>query len=217
MKNKEENLIEDMTKFINGLEDNELSEEDKEFNKYCELYEERFGKHAYIAEPSGTKEQTINAIKICLEENLDIFEDLLFKDDILNERWFLVKKIENYEELEKYLIKSVIYYILATRDEILFNIDSVFRILSYDRKFLEHYINELPIEHLSKQNYQKVSFLNDVEYKYVVNAIKEKIAEVMSIYYNQELYYFGKMFESEKDVDKYVEQILEDKSGNMIL
>ena len=30
----------------------ELSEEDKEFEKYCKLYEERFGKKAYVAEPS---------------------------------------------------------------------------------------------------------------------------------------------------------------------
>ncbi|HIT10006.1 MAG TPA: hypothetical protein IAC24_00115, partial [Candidatus Onthousia faecigallinarum] len=41
----------------------ELSEEDKEFEKYCKLYEERFGKKAYVAEPSGTKEKTIEAIK----------------------------------------------------------------------------------------------------------------------------------------------------------
>lgn len=35
----------------------ELSEEDKEFEKYCKLYEERFGKKAYVAEPSGMKEK----------------------------------------------------------------------------------------------------------------------------------------------------------------
>lgn len=35
----------------------ELLEEDKEFERYCKLYEERFGKKAYVAEPSGTKEK----------------------------------------------------------------------------------------------------------------------------------------------------------------
>lgn len=216
MNNKDENLIENMTKFIDSFKDEELSEVDKEFNKYCELYKNKFGKNAYIAEPSGTKEQTIDAIKICIDENEDILEDLLFEEDILNERWFYVKRIENYKELEKYLIKSVIYYVLATKNEVYFNIDTVFRILSYDRKFLEHYINELPEEHLANQNFKKLVLLSNKEYKFVANAIKEKIAEVMSIYYNEELYNFGKMFESDEDVNKYVEQVLEDKSNKII-
>ena len=201
MNNKDENLIENMTKFI---------------NKYCELYKSKFGKNAYIAEPSGTKEQTIDAIKICIDENEDILEDLLFEEDILNERWFYVKRIENYKELAKYLFKSVIYYVLATKNEVYFNIDTVFRILSYDRKFLERYIRELPEEHLAKQNFEKLVQLSDKEYKFISNAIKEKIAEVMSIYYNEELYNFGKMFESDEDVNKYVEQVLEDKLKDII-
>lgn len=83
-----ENKVKDfMNKFIDEYEEEELSEEDKEFNKYCELYEERFGKHAYIAEPSGTKDQTINAIKICLEKNEDLLDEILypkqeFKDEM---------------------------------------------------------------------------------------------------------------------------------------
>jgi 8-oxo-dGTP diphosphatase len=71
-------LEEIMNKFIDEYKEDELSEEDKEFQKYCKLYEERFGKHAYIAEPSGTKEQTINAIKICLEKNEDILDEILY-------------------------------------------------------------------------------------------------------------------------------------------
>lgn len=55
-----------------------LSKEDLEFNKYCKLYEEKFGKKAYIAEPGGTKEKTINAIKICLEKNQDLLDELLY-------------------------------------------------------------------------------------------------------------------------------------------
>lgn len=69
MNNEEDNLIENITKFIDSFKDEELSEVDKEYNKYCELYKSKFGKNAYIAEPSGTKEQTIEAIKICIDEN----------------------------------------------------------------------------------------------------------------------------------------------------
>ncbi len=49
----------------------ELSEIDIEFNKYCELYKERFNKNAYVAEPNGAKENRISArillqiFKIC--------------------------------------------------------------------------------------------------------------------------------------------------------
>ena len=35
----------------------ELTEEDKEFQYYCTLYKEKFGKHAYIAPPSGTRKK----------------------------------------------------------------------------------------------------------------------------------------------------------------
>lgn len=51
---------------------------DEEFEKYCKLYEEKFGKKAYIAEPSGSKQQTIDAIKTCLEENEDLLDKLLY-------------------------------------------------------------------------------------------------------------------------------------------
>ena len=82
-----ENKVEDfMNKLIDEYEEEELSEEDKEFDKYCKLYEERFEKHAYIAEPAGTKEQTINAIKTCLEKNEDLLDELLYpKQEFKNE------------------------------------------------------------------------------------------------------------------------------------
>lgn len=66
-----------MEKFINKPVP-ELSDEEKEFEKYCKLYKEKFGKRAYIAEPSGTKEKTIEAIKICLEKNEDVLDRLLY-------------------------------------------------------------------------------------------------------------------------------------------
>lgn len=70
-----------------NVEETTLSDEDKEFEKYCKLYEEKFGKRAYIAEPSGTKQKTIEAIKICLEKNKDLLDELLypnFDEDMKN-------------------------------------------------------------------------------------------------------------------------------------
>lgn len=60
---------------------------DEEFEKYCKLYEEKFGKKANIPEPSGTKEFVIECIKKCLQEDRDILDDLYypnFKKDMEN-------------------------------------------------------------------------------------------------------------------------------------
>lgn len=70
----EENII----NYMNNIEKTELFREDKEFEKYLKLFKERFGRNAYIAEPSGTKQQTIEAIKICVKENKDILDELLY-------------------------------------------------------------------------------------------------------------------------------------------
>ncbi|HJJ04561.1 MAG TPA: hypothetical protein OIM45_01550 [Clostridiaceae bacterium] len=76
--------------FIMNAIDNAIGEstqDNKEFEKYCKLYEDKFGKKAYIAEPNGTKQKTIDAIKICLEKNEDLLDKLLypnFDDDINN-------------------------------------------------------------------------------------------------------------------------------------
>lgn len=83
---KDDALKKYMDEFIDS-EVEELSKEDLEFEKYAKLYEEKFGKKAYIREPDGTVEQTISAIKICLEKNEDILDQLLypnFDEDMKN-------------------------------------------------------------------------------------------------------------------------------------
>lgn len=81
-----------MKKIADEYEPRELTEEEKEFEKYSKLYEEKFGKRAYIAEPSGTMEQTIKAIKICLEKNEDLLDNLLYQKD---SHYEFYKKNEN--------------------------------------------------------------------------------------------------------------------------
>lgn len=71
-------MDENIINYMNDIENTNLSEEDKEFEKYLKLFKEKFGRNAYIAEPSGTKQQTIEAIKICLKENKDILDELLY-------------------------------------------------------------------------------------------------------------------------------------------
>ena len=75
---KEVKMDENIINYMNNIENTNLSKEDKEFEKYLKLFKERFGRNAYIADPSGTKQQTIEAIKICLKENKDILDELLY-------------------------------------------------------------------------------------------------------------------------------------------
>lgn len=80
--------------FIMNTIDNAIEEstqDNKEFEKYCKLYEDKFRKKAYIAEPNGTKQKTIEAIKICLEKNEDLLDELLypnFKEDMKKGRLY---------------------------------------------------------------------------------------------------------------------------------
>lgn len=78
MNNNEEKVKKIMNNIIANSEHAELSKEDEEFNKYCKLYKEKFGKKAYIAEPNGSKQQTMEAIKTCLEEDKDLLDKILY-------------------------------------------------------------------------------------------------------------------------------------------
>ena len=53
---------------LDGDKNKIQTEEEKEFDYCCKLYKEKFGKRAYIAMPGGTRKQTIDAIKVCLEK-----------------------------------------------------------------------------------------------------------------------------------------------------
>lgn len=53
---------------------------DEEYKKLSEEFKIKFNRKPYIACPSGTKEQTIEAIKICLEKNEDILDELLYPE-----------------------------------------------------------------------------------------------------------------------------------------
>lgn len=91
----EENII----NYMNNIEKIKLSKEDKEFEKYLKFFKERFGRNAYIAEPSGTRQQTIEAIKKCLELNKDILDDLYYSDILNNKRKRCLKMIIENKEI----------------------------------------------------------------------------------------------------------------------
>ena len=50
---------------------------DEEYNYYSNLYYKKFGRKAFLANPGGSKEQTIQAIKRSLEEDKDLLGELL--------------------------------------------------------------------------------------------------------------------------------------------
>lgn len=57
--------------------DNVLDDVDENYKYYSNLYFEFFGKKAFIANPGGSKEQTIAAIKKSLIEQKDLLGELL--------------------------------------------------------------------------------------------------------------------------------------------
>lgn len=79
--NNSNDVDEKVIKYMNDFVDKEIEQPsniDSEFLEYSKLYKEKFGKNAYIAMPSGTKEQTINAIKECLKRNEDVLDKILY-------------------------------------------------------------------------------------------------------------------------------------------
>jgi len=65
-----------------------LTRQEKKFEKYAKKFEKKFGRHAYIAEPGGTIESSIKAIKICLRKKKDILDELLYPTDFDDGRMF---------------------------------------------------------------------------------------------------------------------------------
>ena len=53
---------------------------ERKYIKYSKKFKEKFRRDAYIAEPGGTRKQTIEAIKICLKKNKDILDEILYPD-----------------------------------------------------------------------------------------------------------------------------------------
>lgn len=53
---------------------------ERKYDKYSKKFKEKFGRSPYIAEPSGTMESAIKAIKICLKEKKDILDNLYYND-----------------------------------------------------------------------------------------------------------------------------------------
>ena len=84
---KKKNLERAMQEFIDKKVESPADEE-LEFMEYSKKFEERFGRKPYIAEPSGTMEQTIKAIKTCLEKEKDILDELLYPNEYGNDVYF---------------------------------------------------------------------------------------------------------------------------------
>lgn len=78
MEENQEQLMELLKKnFLNK----KLSREEKRYIKYSNKFKDRFGREPYIAEPSETRKQTINAIKKCLKQDRDILDELLYPNN----------------------------------------------------------------------------------------------------------------------------------------
>ena len=80
-KNSKENQEHLMELFEKDFSNKKLSREEKRYIKYSNKFKERFGRNPYIAEPSGTRKQTIRAKKRCLKQDKDILDELLYPNN----------------------------------------------------------------------------------------------------------------------------------------
>ena len=80
-KNSKENQEHLMELFEKNFSNKKLSREEKRYIKYSNKFKERFGRNPYIPEPSGTRKQTIKAIKKCLKQDKDILDELLYPNN----------------------------------------------------------------------------------------------------------------------------------------
>lgn len=109
-----------MMKLFEKSEPQEPTPLDEEFDKYCKLYEEKFGNKVTIPEPSGTKEFVIECIKKCFQENKDILGDLCypnFKKDM--ENGVLYSETKNDLNNDKFEAKSTDKNIKTIIDEVI--------------------------------------------------------------------------------------------------
>lgn len=72
-----EQMIDDFSSNMNTKKRGKTRIERK-YDKYSKKFKDKFGRDPYIVESSGSREQTIEAIKICLKENKDILDKLLY-------------------------------------------------------------------------------------------------------------------------------------------
>ena len=73
---KLENMIDNFSNMNTEIEKKTRIE--RKYDKYSKKFKDKFGRDPYIVESSGSREQTIEAIKICLKENKDILDKLLY-------------------------------------------------------------------------------------------------------------------------------------------
>lgn len=75
---KLENMIDNFSNMNTEIEKKTRIE--RKYDKYSKKFKDKFGRAPYIVEASGSREQTIEAIKICLKENKDILDKLLYPE-----------------------------------------------------------------------------------------------------------------------------------------
>ena len=154
----------------------ELSGEEKEFDKYCKLYEERFGKRPYIPEPSGTKEFAIECIKKCLTENKDILDDLYypnFKKDM--ENGVLYSETRNDLNNDNFDDKITDERLKIIIEEVIGNNDGYLNTTIYDivKKIIDlPYENVATIADLISYNPNQV-FVEPITQGKIMNLVKE--------------------------------------------
>lgn len=189
--------------------------------KYCEIIEQKnnecsknifqFLGEIYF-EGLGIKPDYIKA-KTYFEKALrDECDDTYYKLGLLNSGDYGIIKDEEkandyFNKIEKDLLLSIIYLLLAIRPEDEQNLNGIYKCIEYSREEYDNiFKNNIPFDHLSAIYYKKVNYLNDEEYYNVVKRLKEKIEIYLQKEENSEEKIFT--FENENDIYEYTNEIV---------
>ncbi len=147
-----------------------------------------------------------------LSKDLKDADDIYYKLGLLNSGNYGIEKDEEvsntyFNKIERDLLLSIIYLLLAIRPEEEQNSAGIYKYLGYSRNEYSDILNtNIPFDHLAKIYYKKVSYLQDDEYNNIVKRLKEKI----ELYLKKEVNIENKTFpfENENDVYIYVDSIV---------
>lgn len=139
-------------------------------------------------------------------------DDIYFKLGLLNSGNYGIKKDEEvsntyFNKIERDLLLSIIYLLLAIRPEEEQNLTGIYKCIGYSRNEYSDILNtNIPFDHLAQIYYEKVNYLQDNEYDYIIKRLKEKL----ELYLNKEANIENKTFpfENENDIYVYVDSIV---------
>ncbi len=104
------------------------------------------------------------------------------------------------EENQKRLLKSLLYYVLAVKDEK--TVESISDLLEYDQKVIQNLLDGFPANHPAVINFNKIKSVDYRDFEIISNELKSKVKQAKMIRNT------FPDFCNEVEVDVYIEKVI---------